>query len=102
MQWSERTSGAFDITAGPLVEVWGFTTRSGRKPTHEEIEKALGRVGYRDLVLDPESETVRFTKPGMMINLGAIGKGDALDRLSTRACRRPGSRVSCYMAARAV
>ena len=82
MLWSERTAGAFDITAGPLVEAWGFTTRSGRKPTDEEIQHSLARVGYRHVILDRDSETVRFTKSGMSINLGAIGKGDALDRLA--------------------
>ncbi len=86
IRWSERTEGAFDITAGPLVEVWGFTSRSGRKPSDEEIDLARRKVGYQDLVLDPIQRTVRFSKPGMSINLGAIGKGDALDRLSNDLC----------------
>jgi FAD:protein FMN transferase len=82
IRWSERTAGAFDVTAGPLVEAWGFTRRSGRKPDAAEIEVALQQVGYAALVLDAEARTVRFQKPGMSINLGAIGKGDALDRLA--------------------
>ncbi len=82
LHWSEQTGGAFDITAGPLVEAWGFTKRSGRKPTDEEIKQAIGRVGYQYLILDGDCQTVRFAKSGMSINLGAIGKGEALDRLS--------------------
>jgi thiamine biosynthesis lipoprotein len=82
LQWSERTGGAFDITAGPLVEAWGFTRRSGRKPSSNEIDAARQRVGYRQLELSAAARTVRFAKPGMSINLGAIGKGDALDRLA--------------------
>ncbi|MFK8113559.1 MAG: FAD:protein FMN transferase [Rubripirellula sp.] len=80
--WSERTEGAFDVTAGPLVEAWGFTRRSGRKPTEHEVESALQKVGYQHLVLNEADQTVRFDKPAMAINLGAIGKGDALDRIA--------------------
>ena len=82
VRWSERTDGAFDVTAGPLVDAWGFTQRSGRKPTKDEIDQALARVGYQHLELSPEQRTVQFARPGMSINLGAIGKGDALDRLA--------------------
>ncbi|WP_084422315.1 FAD:protein FMN transferase [Rubripirellula obstinata] len=81
LAWSERTSGAFDISAGPLVEAWGFTERSGRKPTQAEIDQALSRVGFQHIELSAEDRTVCFHRPGMSINLGAIGKGDALDSL---------------------
>jgi thiamine biosynthesis lipoprotein len=84
IRWSQRTDGAFDVTAGPLVEAWGFTRRSGRKPTSDEIDAARRLVGYQQLELCEEQQTVRFAKPGMSINLGAIGKGDALDRLTTQ------------------
>jgi len=80
--WSRRCDGAFDITSGPLVDAWGFSRRQGRKPSADELESALGRVGYEHLRLDQEHRTVAFARPGMMINLGAIGKGDALDRLA--------------------
>jgi thiamine biosynthesis lipoprotein len=83
IEWSERTAGAFDITAGPLVEAWGFTQRSGKKPSQEEVDQALDLVGYRQLELLPAERTLRFARPGMSINLGAIGKGDALDQVAT-------------------
>ena len=82
--WSERTGGAFDVTAGPLVEAWGFTKRSGKKPSTDEVETAVAQVGYADLKLSVADRTVQFAKPGMSINLGAIGKGDALDRLAAK------------------
>ena len=84
IEWSERTDGAFDITAGPLVQVWGFGRRRGQKPSSEVVEQALAQVGYRNLLLNSADRTIRFDKPGMSINLGAIGKGDALDRLAGR------------------
>ena len=80
--WSERTSGAFDVTAGPLVRVWGFTERRGRKPTAAEIQEAVAVVGYRHVRLHDQDRSVGFDLPGMEINLGAIGKGHALDELT--------------------
>ncbi len=74
------TRGAFDITAGPLSKAWGFYRRSGRIPSVHEIETALLRVGSQYLELDPSRRTIQFKRKGMEINLGAIGKGYALDR----------------------
>ncbi len=83
LHWSAVTSGAFDITSGPLVEAWGFLTRSGKKPSPETIAQAVACVGYEKLQLDIDHFTVRYAKPGMSVNLGGIGKGDALDRMAT-------------------
>lgn len=77
-----ETNGAFDITAGPLTKAWGFFSRRGARPDQPEIQRALSAVGSQYLRLDPSSEMVQFTTPGMELNLGAIGKGYALDRCS--------------------
>jgi thiamine biosynthesis lipoprotein len=77
--WRE-TDGAFDITAGPLSEVWGFSRRQGRLPREAELAEALGRVGSQWLDLNLDQRTIRFSRPGVQLNLGAIGKGEALDR----------------------
>ncbi|MFM7842704.1 MAG: FAD:protein FMN transferase [Planctomycetota bacterium] len=74
------TDGAFDITAGCLSKVWGFYRREGRVPESVELEAALERVGSQHLDLEPNLATVRFRQSGLEINLGAIGKGYALDR----------------------
>jgi thiamine biosynthesis lipoprotein len=76
-----ETGGAFDITSTPLSKVWGFLRRQGRLPTGEELAEALARVGMQHVVLDPAARTVRFTREGMALNLGSIGKGYALDRV---------------------
>jgi len=77
---SEGTGGAFDITAGPLTKVWGFHRREGRYPAPETLREARQFVGSQWLELDPDASTVRFQRAGLEINLGAIGKGYALDR----------------------
>lgn len=81
-QLAEETGGAFDMTAGPLIRLWGFFRRAGRMPAEEEVAATLQRVGSRHLVLDDSRQTLTFARPGMEINLGAIGKGYALDRCS--------------------
>jgi len=77
---SAETSGAFDVTAGPLIKTWGFFRREGRVPTPEERAEVLQRVGMAHLGLDAERRTVAFRRPGIEVNLGSIGKGYALDR----------------------
>ncbi len=81
IRYSEASEGAFDITVGPLMKVWGFYRGSGRLPAREEVQAALARVGYKNLLLDPENQTVRFAQPGVEIDPGGIGKGYAVDRM---------------------
>lgn len=76
---SSATDGAFDITSGPLVKVWGFYRREGRIPSEVELADALACVGFAKVELNSEQRSVRFLREGVEINLGAIGKGFALD-----------------------
>jgi thiamine biosynthesis lipoprotein len=78
---SQQTDGAFDITTTPLSRCWGFLRREGRVPTQVEIDTALAHVGMQHVELDHHLTTVRFRRPGLELNLGAIGKGYALDRV---------------------
>jgi thiamine biosynthesis lipoprotein len=80
MSLSEQTHGAFDITAAPLWKLWGFHRREGKVPAEADIQQALLRTGSRQIQLEPEARTIRFAQGGVEINLGAIGKGYALDR----------------------
>jgi FAD:protein FMN transferase len=77
------TEGAFDITTGPLTQCWGFLRREGRIPDPDELETARSRVGMHKITLDRDKMTVRFSHPGIEINLGSIGKGYALDRAAS-------------------
>ncbi|MDX1981422.1 MAG: FAD:protein FMN transferase [Bryobacteraceae bacterium] len=79
--YSQASEGAFDITVGPLMKIWGFYKGSGRLPHRAEIRGVFGRIGYRNLELDPKARTVRFRKAGMELDPGGIGKGYAVDRM---------------------
>ncbi len=77
---SRASDGAFDITVAPLLRTWGFTARQGKVPCAADLEQALGRVGTRHLKFDETKRTVAFDRSGVEIELGAIGKGHALDQ----------------------
>lgn len=81
VEYSRASEGAFDITVGPLMKVWGFYKGSGRLPHRAEIRGALTRVGYKNIVLDRAQHTVRFARGGVEIDPGGIGKGYAVDRM---------------------
>ena len=76
----DRTGGGFDIAAGALVKAWGFLARQGRTPTDEALSAACAAAGMRHVDIDAAGRRVRFTRPGVELNPGAIGKGWAVDR----------------------
>jgi FAD:protein FMN transferase len=78
-QLQTESGGAFDITVAPLVRCWGFMHGTGRLPEPAEIAEARGRSGMAHVLLDDKNYSVRFEKEGVMIDLGAIGKGYAID-----------------------
>src|SRR4051794_7975016 len=75
-----ETAGAYDITAGQLSRIWGFTRRAGRLPQPDELAEAVAHVGSQFLELNEPESSIRFKRAGFQINLGSIGKGYALDR----------------------
>ncbi len=78
LEFSRITEGAFDITYASVGFMYDF--RAHKKPTAAEIDSALPAVNYHHVVLDADKSTVFFTRPGVRIDLGGIGKGYAVDR----------------------
>ncbi|HUG52076.1 MAG TPA: FAD:protein FMN transferase [Vicinamibacteria bacterium] len=74
------TDGAFDVTVGPLLRAWGFVGGGGTRPAPRERERARTLMGMERLELDASTATARLAVAGMELDLGAIGKGYALDR----------------------
>ena len=76
----EESGGAFDITIAPLVRCWGFIGGTAAIPRPETLAEARACVGMHLVELRPADFTVRFARPGVMLDLGAIGKGYAIER----------------------
>ena len=81
---SRRSDGAFDVTVGPLVNLWGFGPgpRQDRVPTQELIEQTRARVGYGLLESRSDPPGLRKARADIYVDLSAIAKGYAVDRVS--------------------
>jgi FAD:protein FMN transferase len=81
---SERSGGAFDITLGPLIAIWGFGAekKNGIIPADSEIEEALHRVGFRSLQIRLSPPALKKEHPGIRCDLSAIAKGFAVDEVA--------------------
>lgn len=74
------TGGAFDVAVRALILLWRGCRDAGRIPTETELATALGSTGSQHLQLDAARSTIAFDRPGVGLDLGAIGKGYAVDR----------------------
>lgn len=88
LEIAAATDGAFDPTIGPLVQAWGFGGES-RLPSAAERAAAATLVDWRQVQVNPEAQTLFLARPGMVLDLGAIAKGDAAAR-AREVLRRQG------------
>ena len=72
------SNGAFDITAEPLMRLWGFYSNIGHLPSQMELDSTLGRLG--GYTFDASMRTVTKSDAGTRFDLGGIAKGFAVDR----------------------
>ncbi|NLX14286.1 MAG: FAD:protein FMN transferase [Phycisphaerales bacterium] len=89
------TDGAFDVSSGALVRMWGFLHGPPRVPSETEQAYFLARCGMGNVQLDDIHQTVYYRNRGLEINLGSIGKGYAIDRAVLRIREQFG--VSCAL-----
>jgi thiamine biosynthesis lipoprotein len=77
----ELSHGAFDITARPLMQLWGFYRQRGDAlPTADELKKVLKNIGMNKVIFDEVAHTVKFTHSGISFDLGGVAKGFAVDQ----------------------
>lgn len=77
LEYSRITEGAFDITYASVGYMYDFRER--KRPTEQQIQSALPAVNYQHVLLDAATSTVRFSQPGVRIDLGGIAKGYSVD-----------------------
>ncbi len=81
IMFSQLSDGAFDITISPLMEIWGFEEKHKKHiPTAEQLKQALDKVGYQNIDIIKEEQSVFLAQPAMSLDLGGIAKGYAVDR----------------------
>ena len=76
---SRASDGAFDVTVGPIVQLWRRARGDGRLPKSDELAGAMRLVGWEKVRLDGDAGTVDLAMVGMRLDLGGIGKGFAAD-----------------------
>ena len=81
---SASTQGAFDVTVGPLVDLWGFGPqyRDRRVPNAAAIERVRNSVGYQHVQTDSFVSAIRKTHSRTQVDLSGIGKGYGVDRVA--------------------
>lgn len=79
--YSESTEGSFDMTIGPITELWHIGFDDARKPEQSEIDDALALVDYSKVQFDDEAQTVYLPEKGIRLDLGAIAKGFITDEV---------------------
>jgi thiamine biosynthesis lipoprotein len=80
VEFSRLSNGAFDVTVGPVIDLWKKAGEANLMPSAETIGETKSRIGYEKLLLDANTQTVRFAAAGMRLDLGGIAKGYSVDR----------------------
>jgi FAD:protein FMN transferase len=86
---SSASNGAFDITVGPLVRLWGLHDKKAHVPTVAELSAVRPLVDYRNVLLDAEHRTIHFARQGVELDLGGIAKGFGVE-IAADVLRRRG------------
>ena len=77
---SALTNGAFDISYASMDRIWNYDGTMREMPSEEKISSSIKKVGYQNIIIDKEAQTVFLKLKGMKIGFGAIGKGYAADK----------------------
>lgn len=85
VEYSKKYNGLFDITIGPISDLWGFSSehKITSVPDKRAVDSLVKLVDYKLIRLNPEDTSVYLPLKGMMIDLGGIAKGYAVDRAVT-------------------
>lgn len=79
VQFSRLSGGKFDITVGPLVDLWKAALSGDSMPSLSQRQQIENCVGYKKIELTPPDQ-ITFRSPCMQLDLGAVGKGYAVER----------------------
>lgn len=75
------SKGYFDVTIGPMTQLWRRMKRQKQLPNQQQIDEARAKVGVENISFDTKDQSVMLKKQGMRIDFGGIGKGFAEDEM---------------------
>jgi thiamine biosynthesis lipoprotein len=78
---SEITDGAFDISYASMDKIWKFDGSMTVMPTEEAIKKSVAKIGFKNIVMNKEDQSIFLKLPGMKLGLGGIGQGYIADKV---------------------
>ena len=88
LETSRASKGAFDVTVGPLVDLWGFgggseeSSRNGTRPARSDISQTLAAVGHEAIEVDVTANAIRKQNSASRLDLSGIAKGHAVDQIA--------------------
>ena len=77
LHMSDISKGAFDITFASIGHMYDY--RNKQRPSEQSIKQHLSAINYKHIILNEQKQSIRFTRPGVRIDLGGIAKGYAVD-----------------------
>lgn len=81
LHYGEVSGGLFDVSIGPVVNLWGIGSDDAAIPPDDELKAAMDKVDYRKIELDPDKKSVYLPEEGMVMDLGAVAKGYIADEV---------------------
>jgi len=84
LYYNTFSSGYFDVTMLPVIELWGIDTDNPKLPAPDDIISALTHVGSEGIHLSSDKDTpymITYDTPGIQIDLGGIAKGYITDEI---------------------
>jgi thiamine biosynthesis lipoprotein len=80
---SKLTDGAFDISYASMDKIWKFDGSMKEMPSPEAIKKSVAKVGYQNIIIDQDQQTVFLKLDGMKLGMGGIGQGYIADKIKS-------------------
>jgi thiamine biosynthesis lipoprotein len=78
---AQLSKGYFDVTIGPMTQLWRRMKRQKQLPSQQQIDEARAKIGIEKIVLKIDNQSVILKQQGMRIDFGGIGKGFAEDEM---------------------
>lgn len=81
INFSKISNDTFDISIGPIIDLWSIGTDNAKLPSNKEISNKLSLVNYKNILFDDKNKSIKLVNKNMKIDLGGIAKGYAADKI---------------------